>query len=86
MVPGHFDDKTSQLVQFCLRNDTEAEAKAADVIAFDRQVTQEDREILESTDYCVPLDLSQEQHMHSDKPGIVMRRKLAALLTDGGGE
>ena len=80
------DDKTSQLVQFCLRNDTEAEAKAADVITFDRQVTQEDREILESTDYCVPLGLSQEQHMLSDKPGIVMRRKLAALFGNCGGE
>ena len=80
------DDRTSQLVQFCLRNDTEAEAKATDVIAFDRQVTQEDREILESTDYDVPLELSQEQHMLSDKPGIVMRRKLAALFGNCGGE
>lgn len=74
------NDKTSQLVQFCLRNDTEAEAKASDVIAFDRNVTQEDREVLETTDYDAPLTLSEEQHMASDKPGIVMRHKLAALL------
>ena len=74
------DDQTSQLVQFCLRNDTEAEAKAADIIAFDRQVTQEDRTVLETTDYDAPLSLAEEQHMASDKPGIIMRHRLASLL------
>lgn len=74
------DDSTSQMVQFCLRNDTEAEARANDIIAFDRKVTEEDREVLETTDYDAPLMLSEEQHMASDKPGILMRHKLTALL------
>jgi hypothetical protein len=74
------DDHTSQMVQFCVRNDTEAETKAADVVAFDRAVTLEDKRILESTDPDVPLSLGAEQHMFTDKPGIVMRKKLAALL------
>lgn len=74
------NDSASQMVQFCLRNDTEAEAKSSDIIAFDRAVTLEDKRILETTDYDVPLDLTQEQHMLTDKPGIIMRRKLAALL------
>lgn len=78
------DDQTSQLVQFCLRNDTEADAKAADIIAFDRQVTQEDRDVLETTDYDAPLSLAEEQHMASDKPGILMRHRLAALLKEYG--
>jgi phenylpropionate dioxygenase-like ring-hydroxylating dioxygenase large terminal subunit len=78
------NDTTSQIVQFCLRNDTEAEVKAADVVAFDRQVTLEDQTILETTDYDVPLTPSQEQHMLTDKPGILMRRKLAALLRTQG--
>lgn len=73
-------DRASQVVQFCLRNDTEADAKAEDIIAFDRQVTLEDREVLESTDYDVPLALTAEQHMPSDQPGVVMRKKLATLL------
>ncbi len=73
-------DRTSQLVQFCLRNDTEAAAPAADIIAFDRQVTLEDQAILESTDSDTPLDLTAEQHMPADQPGIIMRRKLAALI------
>ncbi len=74
------DDSSSQIVQFCLRNDTEAEATAESVIAFDRAVTLEDRAILEGTDYDVPLSISKEQHMASDKPSIVMRHQLAALL------
>ncbi len=74
------DDRTSQIVQFCLRNDTEADTPTADVIAFDRRVTLEDKAILETTDYDVPLRPSQEQHMLTDQPGIVMRLKLAALL------
>jgi phenylpropionate dioxygenase-like ring-hydroxylating dioxygenase large terminal subunit len=74
------DDQSTQLVQFCLRNDTEADAKAVDIIAFDRQVTQEDRVVLETTDYDAPLSLAEEQHMASDKPGILMRQRLAALL------
>jgi phenylpropionate dioxygenase-like ring-hydroxylating dioxygenase large terminal subunit len=74
------DDSTSQMVQFCLRNDTENEAKTSDIIAFDRAVTLEDKRILETTDWDVPLDIAQEQHMLTDKPGIIIRRKIAALL------
>jgi phenylpropionate dioxygenase-like ring-hydroxylating dioxygenase large terminal subunit len=77
-------DRVSQIVQFCVRNDTEADAKAAEIIAFDRQVTMEDKAVLESTDYDTPLDLSAEQHMPSDQPGIVMRKQLAALLKASG--
>lgn len=74
------NDRRSQMVQFCLRNDTEADTPAHNVIAFDRAVTLEDKRVLESTDYDVPLSLSSEQHLFTDKPGIIMRKKLAALL------
>ena len=75
------DDATSQVVQFVFRNDTEADAKAEDVIAFDRLVTNEDRDILESTDPDVPLDQAGiEFNMPSDRPGVLMRRMLAAAL------
>ncbi|MBD2258214.1 aromatic ring-hydroxylating dioxygenase subunit alpha [Pseudanabaena sp. FACHB-2040] len=73
-------DGTSQMVQFCVRNDTEADTKAADVIAFDRAVTLEDKRILESTDYDVPLSASQEEHMFTDRPGLLIRKKVSALL------
>ncbi|MEO1672239.1 MAG: aromatic ring-hydroxylating dioxygenase subunit alpha [Cyanobacteria bacterium J06631_2] len=75
------DDSSSQIVQFCLRNDTEADVKAEDVVAFDRAVTLEDKAILETTDYDVPLELKYEQHMMTDKPGILMRKKLKAMLS-----
>lgn len=78
-------DRTSQIVQFCLRNDTEADAKAADIIAFDRAVTLEDKAILEETESDVPLSLKAEQHMASDRPGIVMRQQLARLLKQPAG-
>jgi phenylpropionate dioxygenase-like ring-hydroxylating dioxygenase large terminal subunit len=73
-------DRTSQIVQFCLRNDCEADASAASIIAFDRQVVNEDKLVLESTDYDTPVDVAAEQHMPSDQPGIIMRRQLAALI------
>jgi hypothetical protein len=74
------DDRTCQIVQFVYRNDTEADAKAEDIIAFDRQVTGEDRDILESTDWDVPLDQAGvEMNMPSDRPGVLMRRMLLKL-------
>ena len=76
------DDQSIQVVQFCLRNDSEAEAKASEIVAFDRAVTLEDKAILEGTDYDVPLDIQAEQHMASDKPSIVMRHRLAALIQE----
>ncbi len=78
------NDRTSQVVQFCVRNDTEADAKTEDIIAFDRQVTLEDRAVLETTDYDAPLEISAEQHMESDRVGIMMRHRLSALLKDHG--
>ncbi len=80
------DDETSQVVQFVVRNDTESEAPADQVIAFDRQVTAEDKEILESTGFDVPLTAyaAEEADMASDRPGIEMRRRLAKLLRDHG--
>ncbi len=78
------DDRSSQVTQIAIRNDSEAEAPAAGVIAFDRQVTHEDRGILEMTDCDVPLDLRRERHMPSDRPGMEMRKRLAALLAEHG--
>ena len=80
------DDKSSMVVQFAVRSDTEADVPAADINAFDRQVTDEDRYILETTDYDVPLDLTAktEAHMPSDRPGMMMRNKLRALLAEHG--
>ncbi|RFA24469.1 Rieske (2Fe-2S) protein [Alkalilimnicola ehrlichii] len=76
------DDDTSMICQWAYRSDTEEAAAAADIIAFDRQVTEEDKRVLETTDSDVPLDVSsgEERHMPSDQPGLVMRKQLLQLL------
>jgi phenylpropionate dioxygenase-like ring-hydroxylating dioxygenase large terminal subunit len=80
------DDRRSQIVQFALRNDTEADAPAEGIVAFDRRVTSEDRAILETTTPDVPLDLRNggEVHMASDRPGLLMRKYLSKLLAEFG--
>ena len=79
-------DFSSQMVQFCLRSDTEKDSPHSDVIKFDRAVTLEDKAILESTDYDVPLDTSLEKHLFTDKPGILMRKQILNLLHAHGEE
>jgi len=80
------DDQSIQVCQWAYRSDTEADAKAADIVAFDRQVTAEDKGVLESTDFDAPLDLAsgEEKHMTSDQPGMVMRKQIVALLATHG--
>jgi len=78
------DDRRSQVIQFLLRSDSEADAPAANLIKFDRQVTHEDRTILAACDWDVPLTLTGELHMPTDQPGLEMRRLLAKLLAEHG--
>ncbi len=75
------EDDRFMISQFAIRNDTEADAPAADVIAFDRAVTAEDRLIIEATDPWMPVaDLQAERSMPSDKPGLLMRRMFKELF------
>lgn len=82
------DDESSMIVQWTYRNDREEDVAAADIIAFDRQVTAEDKEVLEGTnpDACVDTTRRVEFHMTTDKPGLVMRQKLLALMREHGEE
>ncbi len=79
-------DDTSMILQWVYRNDTEADVSTAEVIAFDRAITFEDKTILESCEADVPLSIvdDEELHMMSDKPGLVMRRMLTQLLKSHG--
>ncbi len=82
------DDATMQLVQILYRNDREEDCPASKLIAWDLKITREDKDILESTDPDVTVDISQrlEAHMPSDRPGILMRRRLLELLQQNGEE
>ena len=76
------DDGRIQLVQLLYRNDTEADCPTQALIDWDAAVVYEDREILEATDPDAALDPTKrvEAHMPSDRPGLIMRRRLTELL------
>ena len=80
------DDDHIQVVQWLYRNDTEADCSAKELIDWDFQITREDKDIIESTDPDTPIDMARriEAHMPSDRPGMIMRRRLKKLLEDHG--
>jgi len=82
------EDGRLQLVQLLYRNDTERDCPAEKLIEWDAQIILEDRAILEATDPDAVLDVSRkiEQHMPSDRPGMIMRRRLLDLLRANGEE
>ena len=81
------DDTRIRLIQWLFRNDTEADCPAQMLIDFDYVITREDREILESTDPDALVDTRRrgvEYSMESDKPGMLMRKRLMELLAAHG--
>jgi phenylpropionate dioxygenase-like ring-hydroxylating dioxygenase large terminal subunit len=81
------DDGRMQLCQWLFRNDTESDCPAQMLIDFDEEITREDKDILESTDPDAVVDLRRrgvEYSMDSDRPGILIRRKLMELLAAHG--
>ena len=70
------------------RNDDEASCSTAELVAWDRAILAEDRDILEATDAdaCIDTRRRVEFHMESDKPGLLIRKKLMELLTAHGEE
>jgi phenylpropionate dioxygenase-like ring-hydroxylating dioxygenase large terminal subunit len=78
------DDGHLQLAQWLFRNDGEADCPAQLLIDFDHTITREDKDILESTDPNAVVDTRRrgvEFSMDSDKPGMLIRKKLMELLT-----
>jgi phenylpropionate dioxygenase-like ring-hydroxylating dioxygenase large terminal subunit len=80
------DDGSIQLVQILFRNDREEDCSTQELIDWDAVIIAEDRDILESTDPDAVVDMSRklEMHMPSDRPGMIMRRRLHALLEEHG--
>ena len=58
------DDRTMQLCQWLYRNDTEADCATAELIAWDRAIVDEDRAILEATEYDVCIDIRHGVECH----------------------
>jgi phenylpropionate dioxygenase-like ring-hydroxylating dioxygenase large terminal subunit len=81
------DDGNIQLVQWLFRNDTEADCPEAMLVEFDQVITREDKDILESTDPDALVDTRRrgvEYSMDSDRPGMLIRKKLMELLARHG--
>jgi hypothetical protein len=80
------DDGSIQLVQILFRNDREEDCSTQELIDWDAAIIEEDREILESTDPDAIVDVTRkiEMHMPSDRPGLIMRKRLLALLETHG--
>ncbi|MEU0663701.1 hypothetical protein [Streptomyces lavendulocolor] len=63
------------------RNDSaNPSATAEDIIKLGLAIGAEDQAILETLHLNVPLEPKMQQHMATDKPGIIMRRKFSDLL------
>jgi phenylpropionate dioxygenase-like ring-hydroxylating dioxygenase large terminal subunit len=63
-----------RLVQWAVRNDSEDVAPAADVVAFDRRVTLEDKCVLEGIERPYSYELDSNVHIKVDRPTVEMRR------------
>ncbi|WP_404710036.1 Rieske 2Fe-2S domain-containing protein [Sphingomonas sp. MMS24-J13] len=76
------DDEHIVVAQILFRNDSEADCPAEELIAWDSAIVAEDKLVLEATEYDAPLDASdgEEASMISDRPGLVMRKQMLALL------
>jgi phenylpropionate dioxygenase-like ring-hydroxylating dioxygenase large terminal subunit len=82
------EDGRIRLIQLLYRNDREEDCSTERLVAWDKAIVEEDRDILEATDCDAILDISRrvEVHMKSDRPGLIMRRRLLALLREHGEE
>jgi phenylpropionate dioxygenase-like ring-hydroxylating dioxygenase large terminal subunit len=69
-----------QVVQFHFRNDREEDVPTEQLLAMERRIVAEDRRVLEATEPVITLDPHAEAHMPTDKAGLLMRRKLKALV------
>jgi hypothetical protein len=82
------DDGSIKLAQILYRNDREEDCSTRELIAWDAEIVEEDRAMLEATDPDAIIDMNRkvELHMPSDRPGMLMRRRLLELLRQPGEE
>jgi phenylpropionate dioxygenase-like ring-hydroxylating dioxygenase large terminal subunit len=78
------DDEHIQVTQFLYRNDTEAQCPAQLLIDWDALIFAEDKDVLEATDPDITLDVRdrREVHMASDRPSVIMRKRLCDLVAN----
>ena len=75
------DDTRCSLAQIVLRTDTEADRPAADILAFDVAVENEDRSMLEVLPTPFPLAPRLNAHARADRNSLAIRRLWTDLVT-----
>ena len=84
--PTPINNEQIKVVQFCFRNDTESEASIEDILKFERLILNEDRVILETTPPFVNLDPQFENHIPTDRSGLLMRKLFLKYLNSSQAE
>ncbi|RZS82680.1 phenylpropionate dioxygenase-like ring-hydroxylating dioxygenase large terminal subunit [Motilibacter rhizosphaerae] len=75
------DDEHCVILQTVLRTDSEAERPAADILAFDDVVEQEDATLLDRLPAGFPLAPRLNAHAKADRASLLLRRLYAELVT-----
>ena len=76
------DDRHTLFCQFIARNDHPDEQKRASIIALDRAIQSEDRELLKHIRPEFPLDIQTEMHTRADRMTVEYRKILAELARE----
>jgi len=74
------DDGRTRLLQQVVRNDTERDRPAADILAFDDEVEAEDQAVLDGLPPDYPLEPTAQVHTRVDRPALELRRLYRELL------
>ncbi|MCU1659274.1 MAG: Rieske (2Fe-2S) iron-sulfur domain protein [Pseudonocardiales bacterium] len=75
------DDERCNRAQTVLRTDTEEDRPAADILAFDVEVENEDRQLLELLPTPFPLAVHLNAHAQADRNSLAIRRLWSDVVT-----
>ncbi|WP_141581567.1 aromatic ring-hydroxylating dioxygenase subunit alpha [Actinomadura sp. WMMA1423] len=76
------DDEHTLFCQFIARNDDPDEGRRQEIIALDRRIQSEDKELLEQIRPEFPLEIKTEMHTRTDRMTVEYRRILAGLAQE----
>ncbi|GAA1705689.1 aromatic ring-hydroxylating dioxygenase subunit alpha [Microbacterium sediminicola] len=81
-VATPIDDENTLFCQFIARNDNPDAEKQAGIVALDRQIQDEDRNLLQSIRPEFPLEIQTEMHTRTDRMTVEYRKILAELAEE----
>ncbi|GAA1466485.1 aromatic ring-hydroxylating oxygenase subunit alpha [Microbacterium thalassium] len=81
-VATPIDDENTLFCQFIARNDDPDAEKQAGIVALDRQIQDEDLNLLQSIRPEFPLEIQTEMHTRTDRMTVEYRRILAELASE----